>query len=296
MNKEFWAGIFVLIGLFSIGFIYVSVFVDNVVTEQKFYYLDADDVTGISVGIPVMMRGYNVGKVSNIVVGLEPSLHFEVELSLQPDIPIPKASKVLLGSRLAGGGIIDIQPPKEMKELLSENEHLVLTPATDMQDLLETAEVILKDIEVMTRRGREFVEDPTQGLELRLKEMDKILAETQNVLVDTSSLIQELEKGVTENQQSFAQTMENLEGVSKEAISVLSTMDKSLTTMDRSLKTFDEGMESMETLMDNYDHNKNDEMNSMIQSLESSSQSLERLMKSMEESPIRTLRKGVEDQ
>lgn len=297
MNKEFWAGIFVLIGMFTIGFIYVYVFVDNVVTEQKVYYLDADDVTGISVGIPVMMRGYNVGKVSSIIVELEPALHFEVELSLQPDIPIPKDSKVLLGSRLAGGGIIDIQPPKEMRELLQEEEHLVLTPATDVQDLLETAEIILKDIEVMTSRGRAFVEDPSQGLELRLKELDKILVEMHNVLLDTSSLIQEVEGGVTQNQKTLAQTMVNLEDVSGKSLEVLSTMENTLENMDNSLKLFDNEMGAMGELMGSYDHNKNEEMSNMIKSLEASTHSFELLMKSWEkDGAVRTIIRGVDEE
>lgn len=295
MNKEFWAGIFVLMGLFAVGFVYVSVFVGNVASDQKIYYLDADDVTGISVGIPVMMRGYNVGEVSNIVVGLEPSLHFEVELSLQPDIPIPQDSKVLLGSRLAGGGIIDIQPPKEMGALLEEKEHLVLTPATDVQDLLETAEVILKDIEVMTRRGKEFVEDPTQGLELRLQEIDKILLEMHNVMTDTSSLIQELEKGVTQNQQAIARTMDNMEDVSEKSIEVLDSMDSTLATMDSSLLTFDKEMGAMGTLMNSYDHNKDQDMSNMIRSLEESTASLARIMKSMEDGAVRTIFRGVKE-
>jgi ABC-type transporter Mla subunit MlaD len=288
MNKEFWAGIFVLIGLGSVGFVYVSVFVDKVVTEQKVYHLDANDVTGIAVGSPVMMRGYNVGRVTDITAEIDPRLRFEVELALLPNIPIPKDSKVLLGSRLAGGGIIDIQPPEEIGELLAEGEHLILTPVTSVQDLLGTAEGILKDIAVMTKRGREFVEDPNQGLELRLQEVDKILKDMSLVLGETNSLLQELEKGINQNQQSFARTMKNIEVLSEDSI-------ETLDAIDQSLNIFDEEISTVGDIFSSYDLEENQDMSEMVKSLEESSKSLERLMKSMEGSPFRTLRKGVEE-
>lgn len=288
MNKEFLAGVFVLMGLGSVGFVYVSVFVGQVVTEQKVYHLDANDVTGIAIGSPVMMRGYNVGRVTNISVEMEPRLRFEVELGLLPDIPIPKNSEVLLGSRLAGGGIIDIQPPEEIGELLAEGEHLVLTPVTSIQDLLGTAEGILKDIAVMTKRGREFIEDPNQGLELRLQEVDKILTEMSTVLKESSLLLKEIGDGLDKNQESFTRTIKNIEVLSEDSIDTLDSMD-------RSLKIFDQEINNAGDIFGGYDLEENQELNGMIRSLDESSKSLERLMKSMEESPFRTLRKGVED-
>jgi phospholipid/cholesterol/gamma-HCH transport system substrate-binding protein len=277
MNKEFLAGVFVLIGLGSVGFVYVSVFVGQVVTEQKVYHLDANDVTGIAIGSPVMMRGYNVGRVTNISVEMEPRLRFEVELGLLPDIPIPKNSEVLLGSRLAGGG-----------ELLAEGEHLILTPVTSIQDLLGTAEGILKDIAVMTKRGREFIEDPNQGLELRLQEVDKILTDMSIVLEESSLLLKELGEGLDENQESLSRTIKNIEVLSEDSI-------ETLDSMDGSLKIFDKEISNVGEIFGGYDLEENQDMNGIIRSLDESSKSLERLMKSMEESPFRTLRKGVED-
>jgi ABC-type transporter Mla subunit MlaD len=235
-----------------------------------------------------MMRGYNVGRVTNISVEMEPRLRFEVELGLLPDIPIPKNSEVLLGSRLAGGGIIDIQPPEEIGELLAEGEHLILTPVTSIQDLLGTAEGILKDIAVMTKRGREFIEDPNQGLELRLQEVDKILTEMSTVLEESSLLLKELGEGLDENQKSFSRTIKNIEVLSEDSI-------ETLDSMDRSLKIFDQEISNAGEIFGGYDLEENQDMNEIIRSLDESSRSLERLMKSMEKSPFRTLRKGVEE-
>ena len=65
--------------------------------------------------------------------------------------------------------------------------------------------------------------------------------------------------------------------------------------MDTSLKEFDIQMEALGELMDGYDPESNREMKEMFESLNESSSSLQKLMGSMEKSPWRTFRKGVEE-
>ncbi len=288
MNKEFWAGIFVLVGMGAGLGVYTTLVVDTTTAVYKTYTLDASNVSGIEVGTPIEMAGYGVGKVSAIEVLYEPSLRFEVEMSVKPEIPIPLGVTPQMGTRLAGGGLINLVPPENIDGFLEDNARLTLMPSTDIQSLLDSADSILKDLAVMTKRGREFVEDPEQGLELRLREVDKILIQV-NVLLSELTKVAKISKGMlNENAPLLQDSLANAETLTADSIELMAQMDASL-------KEFDMQMTAMGELMDGYDPETNAEMREMFQSLNESSTSLQKLMGSMEKSPWRTFRKGVEE-
>lgn len=288
MNKEFWAGIFVLSGM-AVGVgVYTTVVVETAVAEYHLYKLETNNMSGIGVGTQVLMAGYDVGKISKIDVSYDPSLTFEVEMALKPEVPIPQGSVAQLGTKLAGGGVINLVPPSYIDGFLEPGSTLSLIPSTDIQSLLESADSILKDLAIMTERGREFVEDPEQGLELRLKEVDKILIQI-NVLLLELTKVAKTSKGVLkDNAPLLQESLTNAEVLTTDSIELMAQMDASL-------KEFDVQMSAMGELMEGYDPDSNAEMKEMFESLNESSTSLQKLMNSMEKSPWRTFRKGVEE-
>ena len=289
MNKEFWAGIFVLTGM-AVGVgVYATVVVETAVAEYDTYKLETENMSGIGVGTQVLMAGYDVGTISKIDVSYDPSLTFEVEMALKPEVPIPAGSVAQLGTKLAGGGIINLVPPSYIDGFLEPGSTLSLIPSTDIQSLLESADSILKDLAIMTERGREFVEDPEQGLELRLKEVDKILIQV-NVLLSELTKVAKTSKGMlNENAPLLQESLVNAETLTADSIELIAQMDASL-------KEFDLQMTAMGELMEGYDPDSNSEMREMFESLNESSNSLQKLMGSMEKSPLRTFRKGVEEE
>ena len=287
MNKEFWAGIFVLSGM-AVGIgIYTTVVVETAVAEYDLYKLETNNMSGIGVGTQVLMAGYDVGKISKIDVSYDPSLTFEVEMALKPEVPIPSGVVAQLGSKLAGGGVINLVPPSYIDGFLEPGSTLSLIPSTDIQSLLESADSILKDLAIMTERGREFVEDPEQGLELRLKEIDKILIQVNTLLKEVTKVAKDSQDVLRENGPLLQDSLANAEVMTADSIALMAQMDASL-------KTFDVQMEAMGQLIDGYDPDSSAEMKEIFESLNDSSTSLQRLMDSMEKSPWRTLRKGVE--
>ena len=289
VNKEFWAGVFVLIGM-GVGLgVYTTLIVDTTTQEYSIYRLDAANVSGIEVGTPILMAGYGVGKVMNIEVLYKPSLRFEVTMSLKPEVPIPLGVIPQMGTRLAGGGLINLVPPERITGFLESNARLTLEPSTDIQSLLDSADSILKDLAVMTKRGREFVEDPKQGLELRLKEVDMILSQVNELLRELTQLTRTSEGMLLDSAPLVQQSLSNAETLSADSIDLMGQMGESL-------KDFDAQVSTLGALMNSYDPGTNTEVNAIFESLEQSTKSLNRLMKSMEKRPLRTLRKGVEEQ
>lgn len=287
INKEFWAGTFVLTGILGGIGLYATLVVDTAVTTFSEFRLDAKDVTGIEVGTPVVMAGYNLGKVKEINVIYEPTLAFDVRLSLKPEVKIPNDVVVQMGTRLAGGGLINFVPPESINGYLEPGATLELQPSTDIQSLLDSADSILRDLAIITQRGREFVEDPEQGLELRLKEVDGILIEVNALLDQLTGLAKSSRYLLNTSTPALNQTLANTETLTQDSVALLNQMDSSL-------KAFDIQMIALGELMDSYDPNSNREMDEIFESLGAASQSLDRLMSSMEEGPLRTLRKGVE--
>jgi ABC-type transporter Mla subunit MlaD len=287
INKEFWAGMFVLTGILGGIGLYATLVVDTAVSTFSEFRLDAKDVTGIEVGTPVVMAGYNLGKVKEITVIYEPSLTFDVTLSLKPEVKIPSDVVVQMGTRLAGGGLINFVPPESITGYLEPGSTLELQPSTDIQSLLDSADSILSDLAIITQRGREFVEDPEQGLELRLKEVDGILIEVNALLDELTGLAKSSRYLLNTSTPALNQTLANTETLTQDSVVLLSQMDASL-------KSFDTQMVALGELMESYDPQSNRDMDEIFESLGAASQSLDRLMSSMETGPLRTLRKGVD--
>ena len=288
MNKEFWAGIFVLSGI-AVGIgVYTTVVVETAVAEYDLYKLETSNMSGIGVGTQVLMAGYDVGKISKIDVSYDPSLTFEVEMALKPEVPIPSGVVAQLGTKLAGGGVINLVPPAYIDGFLEPGSTLSLIPSTDIQSLLESADSILKDLAIITERGREFVEDPEQGLELRLKEIDKILIQINALLKELTNVAKDSKGVLSDNAPLIKESLANAGILTADSIELMAQMDTSL-------KEFDIQMEALGELMDGYDPESNREMKEMFESLNESSSSLQKLMGSMEKSPWRTFRKGVEE-
>lgn len=71
-NKEFWVGVFVLLGILAIA--YMSIKLGNVTMfSDEFYELRANftNITGLKLNAPVQMYGVEVGHISRIDLDLD---------------------------------------------------------------------------------------------------------------------------------------------------------------------------------------------------------------------------------
>ena len=121
----------------------------------------------------------------------------------------------------------------------------------------------------MTKRGREFVEDPEQGLELRLKEVDKILIQINVLLLELTKVAKTSKGMLKDNAPLLQESLTNAEVLTADSIELMAQMDASL-------KEFDIQMTAMGELMEGYDPDTNAEMKEMFESLNESSTSLQK--------------------
>jgi len=75
------------IGLLFFGFNYLKG--KNIFTASNSYYIEYNDVAGLTTGAMVMINGFQVGSVTDIYIKPNTNNHLEVEVILNRGIEIP---------------------------------------------------------------------------------------------------------------------------------------------------------------------------------------------------------------
>ena len=277
VNRDFWVGIFVIAGLVILLGVYTTLFVGGVTKESIIYHLEAKNVMGISTGIPVMMQGYELGIVENIDVITEPKLHFDVQLAIKSNISIPRGSNVVLGTRLAGGAFIDVRPPEESQGVLSTDEKLELQPAVDVQNLLESVNGLVVDLQKISSHARHFVEDPEQGVEKRLKDVDVILAQIQNILTDTNNTILHVDEIIRDIEPRISSAITAAETTAISSSSLIEELSAIATDVDKEV----EDMGLLIEMMEGYAPENNTEISTALKNVEIMTHDMHEMVKSL---------------
>ena len=109
--------------------------------------------------------------------------------------------------------------------------------------------------------------------------------------MDTHRLINSLQRTLSEAEPGIDRSLEYTEKTLENTNSLIEELDGTVSLMEKRLEELSEVFAVMEA----YEPTANPEIRETLKSLTVSSQSLERLMSAMEESPIRAMRKGTEE-
>lgn len=74
----------------------------NVLKAANYYYATFSDVEGMDTSAPVMLNGYKVGEVREIIYDYEHPGNIKVEVSLDKALRVPQGSKAILTTDLLG--------------------------------------------------------------------------------------------------------------------------------------------------------------------------------------------------
>lgn len=142
-GKEFWVGVFVLVGLLAIG--YMSVKLGNVTLfSDEYYSLRANftNITGLKLNAPVQMYGVEVGHVYRIDLDLEgaETNHIPVAvvyMNVRKEYKIDnEAVASIRTSGLIGDKFVDIALGAGDHMLKDGDLIFETTPAIDLEDLI----------------------------------------------------------------------------------------------------------------------------------------------------------------
>lgn len=233
-------GIFVV--LFGIGLIWFAFWLGKYGMGEQYYTYRMDireSVSGLSVDSDVMLRGVDIGRVSEIRINPENIELTEVFVHIRQDVPIKEdmvaTTKMfgitgLLSIEIEGGSnaaktleptdeyVPTIKTRTSLVTVLSEN---VESLSTKLQKLLEQSEKVLSDknidtvgnildnVEVMTKNGQEVEKKVIESLE----ELDMALQEFKTAIQRVSHNFEGATKDFNEAKRVMIPTIKNFNRV-----------------------------------------------------------------------------------
>ena len=217
INKEIKTAVLVIASILLFIWGYTFLRGSDLLTSYRTFYVQYDNVEGLTSSAPVTINGLVVGKVISIV--LEPkTAKLIVELQIKNDFPISKTSMVnIYEPGLIGGKQVQIVPDLTNPVMAESGEtlqgrivpgltSLVGEKLTPLQEKIErvmvSADSLLNNINMIL--------DPAtrQNLRSSFENLDKTMAEFSNVSRNANDIL-ETNKGKIEG------TMTNLNKASK---------------------------------------------------------------------------------
>jgi phospholipid/cholesterol/gamma-HCH transport system substrate-binding protein len=136
-TMETAVGIFVMIGLLSVG--YLTVQLGRVpILEGDTYRVNAlfTSVSGLRVGSPVNMFGIEVGRVDRLVMDQD-SQQAKVEMTLRKDVKVYEDAIASIKTEgLIGDKFVSIQPGGSGEQLKPGGTIIQTQPAVDVADII----------------------------------------------------------------------------------------------------------------------------------------------------------------
>lgn len=247
LTKEFKIGLFsvIAITLLYLGFNFLKG-IDFLATTNK-YYTVYENIGGLQVSNSVIIKGFAVGRVSNITYDQERGNKIVVELDINGNILLDdSAVAVLVSEGFLGGKAIELKMPPVIKAPLESGDTLRSEIALDIfESLTEQTGPVADDIGALIRQLNEEI--------LNFHETELLLRETIRKI---NSNLDQTYLMIKENRENFKITMENLNGLTlnlKDASTELKPLLLDANVFMDSLNNLElsSTLESMSSSMDN---------------------------------------------
>lgn len=108
-----------------------------------------DQFANMRVGTTVYIRGYRVGEIGHIEPMLEPTLQFDVTMSIDADFPLYEGTTAVIGSQggFIGETVINLQVPEQPGRLLLDGDNIGRASTTDLTAIIARADSLAIKIE-----------------------------------------------------------------------------------------------------------------------------------------------------
>lgn len=194
--------------LFIWGYSYLKG--NDLFNSYKFFYVEYENVEGLSPSAPVTINGLIIGKVKKIELTEKGTLL--VELQIDTDFPISKTSKALIyDASLIGGKQLAIQPNYADKEIAVSGDYLKgavqlslvdslgekVSPALAKVEKLMTSadQLVLNFNEVLDAKAKADLKRSIAELSATMEQFHKVAANANVILEENKGQL----KGVVSN-------------------------------------------------------------------------------------------------
>jgi phospholipid/cholesterol/gamma-HCH transport system substrate-binding protein len=298
-RRDFMTGLFLLLagGLLLTAYLYSTL--THFARKASTYYADGPDIGGLEEGSDVEMGGYRMGTIRSIKVLFDPALHFELELSLKKDIPIPKGTLAVSANHsLSGSRFLDLRPPAAGGPMLAPGSHMPVESEPGLQAVLTRADNAFAHLaEVATEANKVFAAEPGHpGIKDALARVSHAAAEADAAAHAAGRLIGRLDHTTEQLAPSLQTSAEALAGTMQNARSAAGRLDrlieKEAPAIDDVLTQAATRMAELKSFLAGYDAEKNPSIKATLEHLDAATKSLEELTADVKAHPWKLLRKG----
>jgi phospholipid/cholesterol/gamma-HCH transport system substrate-binding protein len=242
-------GIFVL--LFGIGLIWFAFWLGKYGLEEDYYTYKLEmeeSISGLSIDSDVMLRGVDIGRVSEIRIDPENIERIEVYVLIRQDIPIKEdmvaTTKMfgvtgLLSIEIEGGtnAAKTLQPTDDYIPTIKTKISFVGTLSQNIESLSQRLETLLKQSEkLLSDSNLEKVEKILDNVEKVTKKGERLEDETIQTLEEFRASMKKVTDSFEGATQDFAEVKKSLVPTIKNFNRVIVKLERDLNKGDYNLK------------------------------------------------------------
>ncbi|MBD3790773.1 MAG: MCE family protein [Campylobacterales bacterium] len=277
-------GIFVVI--FGIGLVWFAFWLGKYDIDDQYhtYKLEiSESVSGLSINSDVMLRGVDIGRVSDIRINPENIELTEVYVNIRQNVPI-KEDMVATTKMFGITGLLSIEiegGTNAAKTLVPTDEYIptIKTKTSLVTNLSRSVESLSQKLDALLEQGQKVVSDKNiNTVENILENVEVITKNGEEVEKRVISSLEELDAAIKEFRASMQRVSTNFEGATKDLNAVKKVIVPTIENFNRvTLK--------VEQSLDRGDYNMKKILEPLIVDMQILSSQMSDLAGELEESP-----------
>jgi phospholipid/cholesterol/gamma-HCH transport system substrate-binding protein len=228
----------------------------DLLTDYKTFYVNYDNVEGLSVSAPITINGLVVGKVNGIEL-MPNTGKLVVELQIKNDFPISKSSVVnIYEPGLIGGKQIQIIPNLDDKTLAESGDTLrggvvpglTALVAEKLTPLQEKVEKMVASIDAVMVNVNSVLDEKTKAnLKSSIANLNETLAQFKGVAANTNDML-------SDNKSKISSTLTNMDKASANFSKISDSIAKA--DLGKTIKKLDATLTSVDKIMSDLNSGK----------------------------------------
>ncbi len=247
-SKEFKVGLFIAITLVMLYFGFNFLKGIDFFSNKRKYYAIYDNIDQLAVSNPVLVNGFQVGRVSKRKLLQGRANHVLIEFEIDADIVLTDSTKAILNSELLGGKSVLLSIGNSKKKL-NPGDTLIAEVAKGMFDALsETARPVATDLQTTLRKFGTIIDELSENTK-QLKTIFGKLEKTPDLLNTTLVTTNDKIVVLADSYKALAENLNHTIGELKPTLSNFKTVSDSLKAM-RLNQTINKAQQTLTTLND----------------------------------------------
>lgn len=221
----------------------------DLLTDYKIFYVQYDNVEGLSSSAPVTINGLVIGKVNSITLS-NVNAKLTLELQIKSDFPISKTSIAnLYEPGLIGGKQIQIVPDLSNPTLAESGDTLASGVKPGLTTLVGDRLTPLQEkVEKMVVSADELLRNTNSILDAKNKEnLRQSLANLNQTLAEFKTVGAEANKMLAENKGKMSSTFTNLNNASANFSKISDSLAKA--NLGRTVRSLESTLAKMDGIM-----------------------------------------------